>query len=192
MTIPGNVDEANLAFMQSDVEGQLNLSYYDSEMEEGEIGSRQFVTILDVIAEGEIAGFPSAIDAGHTQGTNNYNTTSLKDVFLNNTQVLRQSAPDTNPESSDFNFGTAESNRPIFIPRFGKSTQTNIPGFLETERDRQISANVTFASPQTVTITDTLDHSAELKLLAAKLDEMEKQEDEVKEAKEEVEKRLDK
>ena len=156
MTIPSNITDANsLRFKKNDVEGQLNIRYYDSEMKEGEIGSRQFVTLVDVIAEGEIAGFPSAIAAGHTQGTNDYNTTSLKDVFLNNTQVLKQSAPNTNPDDSDFNFGTADSNRPRFIPRFGKSSQTRIPGLKETERDRTVGVTVTVASPQTVTITDT-------------------------------------
>ncbi len=156
MTIPSDITDANsLRFKKNDVEGQLNVRYYDNEMKEGEIGSRQFVTLVDVIAEGEIAGFPSAIAAGHTQGTNNYNTTSLKDVFLNNTQVLKQSAPDTNPDDSDFNFGTADSNRPRFIPRFGKSTQTKIPGLKETERDRTVGVTVTVASPQVITITDT-------------------------------------
>ena len=156
MTIPSNITDANsLRFKENDVEGQLNVRYYDNEMKEGEIGSRQFVTLVDVIAEGEIAGFPSAIAAGHTQGTNNYNTTSLKDVFLNNTQVLKQSAPDTNPDDSDFNFGTADSNRPRFIPRFGTSSQTKIPGLKETERDRTVGVTVTVASPQVITITDT-------------------------------------
>ena len=156
MTIPSNVEDANsLLFRKNDREGQTAIRYYDSEMKEGEIGSRQFVTLVDVIAEGEIAGFPSAIAAGHTQGTNNYNVTSLKDVFLNNTQVLKQSAPNTEPDDSDFNFGTAESNRPRFIPRFGTSSQTKIPGLKETERDRLVGVTVTVASPQTITITDT-------------------------------------
>ena len=35
------------------------------------------------------------------------NSKIMKDVFLNNTQVLKQSAPDTNPDDSDFNFGAA-------------------------------------------------------------------------------------
>ena len=156
MTIPSDINDANtLGFRQNDIEGQTALRYYDSEMKEGEIGSRQFVTLVDVIAEGEIAGFPSAIAAGHTQGTNNYNVTSLKDVFLNNTQVLKQSAPNTDPDDSDFNFGTADSNRPRFISRFGTSDQTKIPGLKETERDRSIGVTVTVASPQVVTITDT-------------------------------------
>ena len=156
MTIPSDINDAkSLRFKKLDVEGQLNIRYYDSEMKDGEIGSRQFVTLLDVISEGEIEGFPSAIDASLTQGTNDYNICALKDVFLNNTQVLKQSAPNTNPDDSDFNFGTSDSNRPRFIPRFGTPSQTRIPGLKETERDKSIGVTVTVASPQTVTITDT-------------------------------------
>ena len=33
----------------SAVRGQTNAQYYDSEMKDGEIGSRQFITIVDVI-----------------------------------------------------------------------------------------------------------------------------------------------
>ncbi|BAR14305.1 phage tail protein [uncultured Mediterranean phage uvMED] len=156
MTIPSNIDDATtLRFRQNDREGQTALRYTDSEMKEGEIGSRQFVTLVDVIAEGEIAGFPSAIDAGLTQGTNDYNICALKDVFLNNTQVMKQSAPSTGSDDSDFNFGTSTANRPAFIPRFGTSDQTRIQGLLETERDRPVGVTVTVANPQTVTITDT-------------------------------------
>lgn len=82
MTIPSNIDDANsLRFRQNDREGQTALRYTDSSMKEGEIGSRQFITLVDVIGEGEIAGFPSAIDAGLTAGTHSYNICALKDVF---------------------------------------------------------------------------------------------------------------
>lgn len=154
MTIPSNVNNfgSNANFNKY---GQEGISYYDSEMKDGEIGSRQFVTTVDVLADGELAGFPSAIDAGLTQGTNDYNVAALKDVFLNNTQVLQQSAPNTNPADSDFNFGTSIANRPAFIPRFGTASQTRIQGLNETERDRVVGVTVTTSSPQTVTITDT-------------------------------------
>ncbi len=136
------------------VRGQTNLRYYDSEMTDGEIGSRQFITSVDVICEGEIAGFPSAIDAGHTFGTDNYKTTALKDVFLNNVQVLQQSASDTAPTDGDFNFGTV-STRPAFIPKVGTADQTKVRGIAETERDRPVGVTVTVAQPQVVSITDT-------------------------------------
>ncbi len=117
MTLPRN--NSDFKWRGNDyaaVRGQTNIKYYDAEMKDGEIGSRQFVTSVDVIAEGEIAGFPSAIDAGHTLGTDDYNRTALKDVFLNNVQVLQQSASDTAPTDNDFNFGTV-STRPAFIPK---------------------------------------------------------------------------
>ena len=136
------------------VRGQINAQYYDSEMKDGEIGSRQFITSVDVICEGEIAGFPSAIDAGHTFGTDNYKTTALKDVFLNNVQVLQQSASNTAPTDSDFNFGTV-STRPAFIPKVGTADQTKVRGIAETERDRPVGVTVTVAQPQVVSITDT-------------------------------------
>ena len=134
--------------------GGEGLKYYDSEMKDGEIGSRQFVTTVDVIAEGQIAGFPSAIDAGHTLGTNNYNVTALKDVFLNNVQVLQQSASDTAPTDNDFNFGTVTT-RPAFIGKVGTADQTKIRGISETERDRPVGVTVTTSNPQVVSITDT-------------------------------------
>ena len=136
-------------------QGGQGLKYYDAEMKDGEIGSRQFVTTVDVICEGEIAGFPSAIDAGHTLGTDDYNRTALKDVFLNNVQVLQQSASDTDPADGTFNFGTTSSNRPAFIPKVGTADQTKIRGVSETERDRPIGQTVTVAQPQVVSITDT-------------------------------------
>ena len=134
--------------------GQTNIKYYDAEMKDGEIGSRQFVTSVDVIAEGEIAGFPSAIDAGHTLGTDDYHRTALKDVFLNNVQVLQQSASDTAPTDNDFNFGTV-STRPAFIPKVGTANQTKIRGIAETERERPVGVTVTTSNPQVVSITDT-------------------------------------
>ncbi len=69
MTIPSNITSQNsLGFPSNNNFMGGELKYYDSEMKEGEIGSRQFVTLLDVIAEGEIAGFPSAISCwSHTR-----------------------------------------------------------------------------------------------------------------------------
>jgi len=134
--------------------GSEGLRYYDSEMKEGEIGSRQNITTVDVICEGEIAGFPSAVDAGHTLGTDDYHRTALKDVFLNNVQVLKESASNTAPDDSDFNFGTNDT-RPAFIPKVGKSDQKNIRGIAETERDRSVGVTVTDSQSQTISITDT-------------------------------------
>ena len=155
MTLPRNNSDFRWRGIDyAAVRGQSNIRYYDAEMTDGEIGSRQFVTSVDVIAEGEIAGFPSAIDAGHTLGTDDYHRTALKDVFLNNVQVLQQSASDTAPTDNDFNFGTL-STRPAFIAKVGTADQTKIRGIAETERERPVGVTVTTTNPQVVSITDT-------------------------------------
>ena len=63
------------------------------------LASKQFQTLLELLGEGEIEGFPSAEG---TKGSTLYNTTALKDVFLNGTQVLQQGAK-TPLEDTDFN-----------------------------------------------------------------------------------------
>ena len=76
--------------------------------------SRQFATFLDLISEGEIEGFASASKEGRTKGTTAYNNAALKDVFLNDTPVLKSTADSTNPATTDFNFQDV-----TFNPRFG-------------------------------------------------------------------------
>ena len=155
MTLPRN--NSDFRWRKHDFsyyQGSEGLRYYDSEMKDGEIGSRQNITTVDVLCEGEIAGFPSAIDAGHTLGTDDYHRTALKDVFLNNVQVLKESASNTAPDDTDFNFGTNDT-RPAFIPKVGTSDQTNIRGIAETERDRTVGVTVTTSQAQVITITDT-------------------------------------
>ena len=44
------------------------------------LNSTQHLTIVDVLSEGEIEGFPSAV--GYTKGTTTYNNAALKDVYL--------------------------------------------------------------------------------------------------------------
>ena len=64
------------------------------------LASKQFQTLIDLLSEGIISGFPSATGS---QGSTEYNTSALKDVFLNGTQVLQQAAG-TSPSETDFNF----------------------------------------------------------------------------------------
>ena len=68
------------------------------------LNSRQFATFLDLVSEGEIEGFATASKEGRTKGTTAYNNAALKDVFLNDTPILRASADSTNPQATDFNF----------------------------------------------------------------------------------------
>ena len=158
MVLPSNLGAnslSNTGLNEIKQLGATATSYFDSTMKDGDIGSRQFVTVIDVIADGQLAGFPSAIDAGLTHGTVAYRIASLKDVFLNGNQVLQQNASNTDPTPSDFNFGTSEANAPSFFSKLGTADQTKILGLTETERDRSVGVTVTKAQSQTVTITDT-------------------------------------
>ena len=85
--------------------------------------SRQFGTFLDLISEGEIEGFATASKEGRTKGTAAYNNAALKDVFLNDTPVLRSTADSTNPQTADFNFQSVS-----FVPKFGEANQTKVDG----------------------------------------------------------------
>ena len=112
------------------------------------LASKQFQTLVELLGEGEIEGFPSA--AGLTKGTTAYNNAALKDVFLNGTQVLQSSASNTNPADSDFNFQNV-----TFEPRFGTSDQTAIQGISEIETENAVGVAVTKASPVSRSITNT-------------------------------------
>ncbi len=110
------------------------------------LASKQFQTLIDLISEGEISGFPSATGS---QGSTEYNTSALKDVFLNGTQVLQQAAG-TSPDDTDFNFQNIS-----FEPRFGTSNQTAIAGISASESETAVGVVVTKASPVSRSITDT-------------------------------------
>ena len=110
------------------------------------LASKQFQTLLELLGEGEIEGFPSAEG---TKGSTLYNTTALKDVFLNGTQVLQQGAK-TPLEDTDFNFQNVS-----FEPRFGTSDQTAIQAITEQETEISVNQIVTQSSPVSVSITNT-------------------------------------
>jgi len=110
------------------------------------LASKQFQTIIDLLAEGVISGFPSATGS---QGSAEYNQSSLKDVFLNGTQVLQQNAG-SNPSESDFNFQNI-----TFEPRFGTSNQTAIAGISSTESETGVGVTVTVSSPVSRQISNT-------------------------------------
>ena len=110
------------------------------------LASKQFQTLIDLLSEGIISGFPSATGS---QGSTEYNTSALKDVFLNGTQVLQQSAG-TSPDDTDFNFQNIS-----FEPRFGTSNQTAIAGISASESETAVGVTVTKDTPVSRSITDT-------------------------------------
>ena len=112
--------------------------------------SRQFATFLDLVSEGEIEGFATASKEGRTKGTTAYNNAALKDVFLNDTPVLRASADSTDPQTTDFNFQDVK-----FVPRFGTGSQTKIPGIESSVSTTSVGVTVTASTPVTRQITNT-------------------------------------
>ena len=112
--------------------------------------SRQFATIQDLISEGEIEGFATASKEGLTKGTTAYNNAALKDVFLNKTPVLKSNASSSNPASTDFNHQDV-----TFVPRFGTSNQTFIPGIETSESPSSVGVTVTQSSPVTRQVSNT-------------------------------------
>ncbi len=112
--------------------------------------SRQFATFLDLLSEGEIEGFATASKEGRTQGTTAYNNACLKDIFLNDTPILKSTANSSNPSSVDFNFQDV-----TFNPRFGTPNQTKISGIVSSSSIKPVAVVVTQSTPVTRQITNT-------------------------------------
>ena len=113
--------------------------------------SKQFATFLDLISEGEIEGSATASKEGITDRTSAaYVNAYLKDVFLNDTPVLKASANSSNPADLDFNFQNV-----TFTPRFGTANQTKIDGIESSSSITPVGVTVTAASPVTRQITNT-------------------------------------
>ena len=113
--------------------------------------SKQFVTFLDLISEGEIEGSASASKEGITDKTSTaYKNAYLKDVFLNDTPILTSSASSTNPQDVDFNFQDV-----TFNSRHGTANQTKIDGVESSSSSTPVGITVTTSSPVTRQITNT-------------------------------------
>ena len=112
------------------------------------LASTAYANLLDLISEGEIEGFPSARD--YTRGSDNYNNALLKDVYLNNTPVLRSGADVTDLSDSDYNFSGV-----TVKTRYGTNSQSYIDGFDAVEDIKSVNVEVKNAIPVTRQITDT-------------------------------------
>jgi len=113
--------------------------------------SKQFATFLDLISEGEIEGSATASKEGLTDRTTTaYTNAYLKDVFLNDTPVLKSTASSSSPATNDFNFQNV-----TFTPRFGTANQTKISGIESSSSITPVGVTVTASSPVTRQITNT-------------------------------------
>ena len=113
--------------------------------------SKQFATFLDLVSEGEIEGSASASKEGITDKSSTaYKNAYLKDVFLNDTPILKSTASSSSPATSDFNFQDV-----TFNSRFGTANQTKISGIESSQSTIPVGVTVTAASPVTRQITNT-------------------------------------
>ena len=123
------------------------------------LSSKQFITIVDVISEGEIAGFATPHKKGIASTNSAYKTACKTDIFLNKTPILNVSTALTDaeflqkvqaPEDSDFNYKGVG-----FDFRLGTSNQTFIQGIknTETEISAGLGTTVTTSTPVTHTIS---------------------------------------
>ena len=113
--------------------------------------SRSFATVQDLISEGEIEGFATASKAELTKGTTAYDNASLKDVFLDDTPILQETASNSSPADTDFNFKDI-----TFKSRFGTASQTALSGIpAESRSPTSVGVEVTTSSPVTRQITNT-------------------------------------
>ena len=127
------------------------------------LNSRQYITVQELISEGEIEGWATAererkaaLDAdanatGWGRGEVNYNTAALKDVFLDNTPVLHKDADSTDPKGQHINYPDV-----TFTPRFGTSNQTHVPGIESTATDIVVPSHTAVTTTQSVSSTINL------------------------------------
>jgi len=118
------------------------------------LSSKQSNNLIDVLSEGEIAGFHTPFDLGLKQGTDKYNIAALKDVFLNGTQILKNKADIDNLIESDFNFKREDIS---FEPRFGTSNQTALTTINEIETETAVGIEVTKTTPVSRSISNQID-----------------------------------
>jgi predicted phage tail protein len=112
------------------------------------LDSTQIARIIDLIGEGEIEGFPSG--RAYNRGTAEYNRALLKDIYFNNTPLVREDAnPTQEYDANDFNFRDVE-----VYTRYGTQDQTYLP-FTSTQEEVSVNTKVTKAVPVTRNISDT-------------------------------------
>ena len=121
------------------------------------LDSRQIARVVDLLCEGEIEGFPSGFRFGATSYSRDsaeYNIGALKDIFFDNTQVLREGADPANVQSSDYNFDVTTDAAYEF--RYGTQDQSALQNLqVLNQATIQVNTKVVQATPITRTITDT-------------------------------------
>ena len=120
------------------------------------LSSKQFITIVDVISEGSIAGFATPHKRGIAPTNSAYKNACKTDIFLNKTPILNVPSGFNNsqflskvqnPNDTDFNFKNVG-----FDFRLGTADQTFISGIKNIESENPIGTTVTTSTPITHTV----------------------------------------
>jgi len=130
----------------------------ESKLPSSALKSIDFITLVDILSEGEIELSATAHKNNITDKTSEaYKNSFLKDLFLNKQPVLQADADVNNPSTSDFNYESVKF-------RFQEGTANNLvlpaAEIQTTERtDSEIGQLVSFpkggtVTPRSVTITD--------------------------------------
>jgi len=113
------------------------------------LDSVAYANTIDLLSEGEIEGFATPSKAGYARDSANWNLALLKDVYANDTAILREEADIANIQDSDYNF------RDFSIkPRYGLNDQDPVTGFDRVETEISVGVEVEQGTPITRTISD--------------------------------------
>lgn len=112
------------------------------------LNSTQYARILCLLGEGEQEGFPSG--RGYTRGSTAYENAILKDIYFNQTPILKASADPNNPQDSDFNFKAV-----LIAHQEGTPDQGYLGGFPQSESQTSVGLIVLYDTPITRTISDS-------------------------------------
>ena len=123
----------------------------------GSLDSRQIARVVDLLCEGEIEGFPSGKEFNgqlYNRDTAEYNFGALKDVFFDNTQVVRQGADPSNQQPTDYNFDVTTD--AVYEFRYGQQDQSVLTNLdVLNQATFSVNTKVLKDTPVTRTITDT-------------------------------------
>tara|TARA_Y100000361_G_scaffold154338_1_gene179746 strand:- start:3036 stop:6347 length:3312 start_codon:yes stop_codon:yes gene_type:complete len=125
------------------------------------LSSKQFITLVDVISEGEIAGFATPHKRSLAPGDARYRNSAFADIFLNKTPIFN-----VNPNLSNADFynlvATALESSTLFNFknvgfdfRLGSASQTFIGGIKNIESENVIGTAVTTSTPITHTVSNS-------------------------------------
>ena len=89
------------SFMRQIITSELGETVFqqNAKLPSGSLKSIDFITLVDILSEGEIELSATAHKNGITDKTSTaYKNAYLKDVFLNDTPILKATASSTNPQ----------------------------------------------------------------------------------------------